>query len=486
LVAGCFSDPKVNVGAIQHCKTNDSCPSGYVCTVNGTCCVSANGLACNSIDASTQAEAGGANSIDTSAGELDSTIHIDVHSSDSSHDTSLGGADEPIAIVDTAIPDLGIGTGGATGQDSGNGSGGALGADGGKDAALDIALDVPQGTGGIVGTGGAGAGGVPGTGGYGGVIGTGGTLGSGGAPGTGGTSAACQGSATQCSGTTSVQTCANGQWGAPVGCGARQTCTGPVGTAKCTCNVDPVCSAVGGACVNTMTLANCAQDAQTCLYQAGTSTCTNGACSGAAGGASCCTNACTAGVTCATSKSLQTCSVGANGCTAATPTTCGSGLVCERYGTAACLDPNWAEWPMPNSPVDVMSGALNPASYTDNGDGTVTDNVTKLMWQQGVLTTKYSWSAAATYCTGLTIGGHNDWRLPTIIELISILDVGKFNPAINGTYFPSTPVDTYWSSTMDVNSSGAWCVGFDDGSSGLMDTQLVEGAYNTTPVRCVR
>jgi len=67
-LAGCFSDPKVNVGAIQHCKTNDSCPSGYICTVNGTCCASANGQACNSIDASTQSEAGGTGSIDSSTG----------------------------------------------------------------------------------------------------------------------------------------------------------------------------------------------------------------------------------------------------------------------------------------------------------------------------------------------------------------------------------------------------------------------------------
>jgi hypothetical protein len=467
-LAGCFSDPKVNVGAIQHCKTNDNCPSGYVCTVTGTCCPSANGLTCNTIDASTQAEAGAMNSVDSSIGELGVTNHIDAFASDSLQDTSLGGTDASIAVVDTAVPDQGTGTGGAVGQDSANGSGGASGAGGGMDAALDSALDVPQGTGGIINTGGTGTGG-PGTG---------------GAPGTGGTTAACQESATQCTGTTSLQTCTNGQWGAPVACGARQTCTGPVGIAKCACNVDPVCNAVGGACVNATILANCAQDAQACFYQSGTSTCTNGSCSGTAGGASCCTNACTAGVTCATSKSLQTCSAGTNGCTAATQTTCASGLVCERYGTAACLDPNWAEWPMPNNQVDTTTGALNPASHTDNGDGTVTDNITKLMWQQTVLPTQYAWSAAASYCSGLTVGGHDDWRLPTAIELVSLVDVDSFSPAINSTYFPSTPTAPFWTST-PMDSTNQWGVYFDDGGTSYIDISGVDGV-NTCSIRCVR
>src|SRR5262249_33531794 len=111
-------------------------------------------------------------------------------------------------------------------------------------------------------------------------------------------------------------------------------------------------------------------------------TCNNGACSGG----SCCTNACTnGGKQCTTTSStqIQSCSVGANGCTTWGSSACASGLVCERYSGASCVDPNWAEWPMPNDVRDVGAGAPNVESYKDNLDGTVTDNVTGLIWQQG-------------------------------------------------------------------------------------------------------
>jgi len=98
--------------------------------------------------------------------------------------------------------------------------------------------------------------------------------------------------------------------------------------------------------------------------------------------------------------------------------------VCERYPPAACLDPTWAEWPMPSDQVDVTAGAPNLESYTDNGDGTVTDNVTGLMWQQVVSTTTYNWAQALAYCPKLTLAGHSDWRLPSRIELVSIVDLG--------------------------------------------------------------
>lgn len=73
----------------------------------------------------------------------------------------------------------------------------------------------------------------------------------------------------------------------------------------------------------------------------------------------------------------------------------------------------------------------NPPSYTDNGDGTITDNITGLMWQQDpdrngdgqinandYLTYPEALGAAST----LTLGGYTDWRLPTIKELYSLID----------------------------------------------------------------
>jgi hypothetical protein len=397
----------------------------------------------------------------------------------------------------------------------GSGSGGSGGATGGGGRALDaeiradLAADVPYfgtggkgGLGGVLGTGGTfGSGGAPGTGGAvgggggtgtggslgaggvvgtGGAIGRGGTDGTGGARGTGGATAACSEGTTQClADATGVRTCTSGQWGPAVACGPRQICTLPAGTAKCTCKADPVCASVGGTCSSPSVLASCAQDAQACFYQSSATTCTNGACSGPAGAASCCTNACAAGGgQCLSSTSLQTCAVGANGCTVATTQTC---TCAGPAGSAACVGSTWAEWPMPNSQVDVSAGAPNLASYTDNGNGTVTDNVTGLMWQQVVAPGTYTWAQAKAYCPTLTLAGKSDWRLPTRIELVSLVDFGQSNPAINTTYFPSTSSDWFWSSSpLAGSSSSAWIVYFYRGLT-------VDGdVSNAILVRCVR
>jgi hypothetical protein len=156
-------------------------------------------------------------------------------------------------------------------------------------------------------------------------------------------------------------------------------------------------------------------------------------------------------------------------------------LVCERYPPAVCADPNWAEWPLPNSEVEVAAGAPNLESYADNGDGTVTDNVTGLMWQQAVPAGTYTWAQALAYCPTLTLAGHSDWRLPSIIELESIVDYGQYNPSIDPTYFPSTPPASFWSSSpLAGSSSYAWLVLFDFGDANSTDVS------NTYHVRCVR
>ncbi|HZL19861.1 MAG TPA: DUF1566 domain-containing protein [Polyangia bacterium] len=156
-------------------------------------------------------------------------------------------------------------------------------------------------------------------------------------------------------------------------------------------------------------------------------------------------------------------------------------MVCERYSIVACVDPNWAEWPMPNGEQSYINGAPNLESYTDNGDGTITDNVTLLMWQKTVPTTMYAFSAAVTYCSTLTVGNYGGWRLPSSIELVSIVDYDAVSPAIN-VAFPSTPSNYFWSATsVGGSSSKIWAVLFGDGSNTTVDTSA--GMLN---VRCVR
>lgn len=123
--------------------------------------------------------------------------------------------------------------------------------------------------------------------------------------------------------------------------------------------------------------------------------------------------------------------------------------------------------------------------FTDNGDGTVTDNLTGLKWiadwdcdaldgGSGV-----NWATALTNANnladgacGLTDGSiAGDWRLPNRNELQSLLNMQVFNPAVPDTAgtgqwtagdpFTNVQSAVYWSSTTLVNSStGAWVVGF--------------------------
>ncbi|MEA3427857.1 MAG: DUF1566 domain-containing protein [Thermodesulfobacteriota bacterium] len=98
--------------------------------------------------------------------------------------------------------------------------------------------------------------------------------------------------------------------------------------------------------------------------------------------------------------------------------------------------------------------------FKNNGDDTVTDKLTELMWAQNANAegTK-TWAAALTYCKDLSLGGHDDWRLPNVKELTSLIDWAYYNPALSndagtgkwGTGLSSfSDVQTdeyYWSST---------------------------------------
>jgi len=136
-----------------------------------------------------------------------------------------------------------------------------------------------------------------------------------------------------------LATCALGSngclsYGGPAACGPHQSCTGAAGAAACTCNADPVCSAPGNACANSTTLATCSKDAQNCLYQSGSTACSNGVCSGAA----CCTNNCTQGQTSCINGALATCALGASGCWSyGVPAACGAHQSCTgAVGSASC------------------------------------------------------------------------------------------------------------------------------------------------------
>jgi hypothetical protein len=111
----------------------------------------------------------------------------------------------------------------------------------------------------------------------------------------------------------------------------------------------------------------------------------------------------------------------------------------------------------------VRGPALAFGKFQDNGNGTVTDEMTGLMWQADE-TLPLNWKQALAYCGKLELGGLTDWRLPTIKELSTLVDESNINPAIDTAFFPATGSAPYWTSTTFNGHPGfAWYVRFDNG-----------------------
>ncbi len=74
-------------------------------------------------------------------------------------------------------------------------------------------------------------------------------------------------------------------------------------------------------------------------------------------------------------------------------------------------------------------------SFNDNGDGTVTDNVTGLMWQQVPIDETFNFEEANEYASSLELAGYDDWRVPTVKELFNLSNFATGWPYIDENYF---------------------------------------------------
>lgn len=178
----------------------------------------------------------------------------------------------------------------------------------------------------------------------------------------------------------------------------------------------------------------------------------------------------------------------------------------------SCFDANGAiPCPLPGQPwygQDAQYSGAAP-NYRDTGDGTLTDTVTGLMWQQGHHEERVDWYTARQACAETRLGGFDDWRLPSIRELFSIADfrgAAGQRPYLNEAFAIRAPrslsaTDPYaashrpemmgqtWSSTLysgqhwdRVGLEAAFFMNFLDGRIKQAPTRGREGLFH----RCVR
>jgi len=169
------------------------------------------------------------------------------------------------------------------------------------------------------------------------------------------------------------------------------------------------------------------------------------------------------------------------------------------FGRSGIVDPCPPDGPAPASmtgqtviyaerdDADLMQGVAWPdPRFTDNGDGTVKDNLTGLFWLKNAnCFGARTWDQALSDCNALASGscGLTDgstigaWRLPNVRELFSLIDFGQISPGLpSGHPFSNVQTSSYWSSTTSpITTANAYYVGFNYGF--VITNDKSTGAY---------
>jgi len=138
-----------------------------------------------------------------------------------------------------------------------------------------------------------------------------------------------------------------------------------------------------------------------------------------------------------------------------------------------------ARWPMPNP---LSTGLSNPQTYSVDEAVVVIDDVTLLQWQRAASATSMSWVDARRLCSELTIAG-GGFRLPSRIELLSLVDLTQSSSAIDPVAFPDTPAEGFWSASyIPGPPANAWGINFGFSTSIVFQDDV----NHERRVRCVR
>ena len=118
----------------------------------------------------------------------------------------------------------------------------------------------------------------------------------------------------------------------------------------------------------------------------------------------------------------------------------------------------------------IVKGAVGNTRFVDNGDGTITDLATGLMWVKAPNTSLRSMQDSIIYIEGLVFAGHSDWRLPNIKELLSIIDYEIAAPPIDPIF--TLGLDSLWTSTTNRNfTNRGWFINLSS-DPGMVAKQL--------------
>ncbi len=137
-------------------------------------------------------------------------------------------------------------------------------------------------------------------------------------------------------------------------------------------------------------------------------------------------------------------------------------------------------------PTGVVRANAPTGRYGLVSNTVVVDNRTQLNWQRTPPASSYTWGSAATtgtaqnYCATLSLNGPG-WRLPTVKELLTLIDYSQPQGNMMDSVFSSGPSSIFWSVTPVAASPGnAWVTSSRYGST------VGAASANTYAVRCVR
>jgi hypothetical protein len=146
-------------------------------------------------------------------------------------------------------------------------------------------------------------------------------------------------------------------------------------------------------------------------------------------------------------------------------------------------------------------GVASPTPrFTDNNNGTVTDNLTGLIWMKNANGFgQKTWDQAVIIANGLKSGDTGtgltdgstagEWRLPNVRELQSLIDYSQYGPALPiNNHFANVQWSYYWSSTTNpANPTSAWSIYLYDGYVDFFDGPDPNNKQTSTYyVWCVR